>query len=77
MSKQELIDSLTRAMRTEAALAIEIGNVASTFPWSGLPDPARGTAMESLAQLEKGPARRARRLKVLLDHLQEGGASVH
>ncbi len=70
MSKKEFVEALGEAMRTEGALAIEIHNIASTFGWSGLPEAARARATQSLAELEKGPARRARRLKVLLERLE-------
>jgi hypothetical protein len=70
MSNREIIDILTGAMRTEAALAIQIRNIASTFPWSGLPADDRRDATESFHAMEEGPARRARRIKVLIDRLQ-------
>ena len=76
MSNQELIDRLSRAMRTEGALAVQVRNIVSTLPWSGLPEAMRQQAIQSLATLGDGPERRARRIKALLDRLQGGEHGV-
>jgi hypothetical protein len=76
MTRKELLDNLQTAMVSEGASAVAIGNMVSTFTWSGLSDERRRQVMRQLEELSVGPERRAQRLKGLIAQIQGSSQDV-
>ena len=76
MSKDELLEALRKAAATERTAALCIGNVVSTFAWSGLTESQRETVVDSLHNLVTGPQQRADRLERLIDQVERSRQDV-
>jgi len=76
MNKDELLEALRSAATTERSAALCIGNVISTFAWSGLTEPQRETVVDALHNLAAGPQLRADRLGRLIDQVERSHQDV-
>lgn len=76
MTRKDCLDALQSALVTESASAIAIGNMVSTFGWSGLPEQQRSRVMSRLEDLAEASQRRAQRLKEFIARVQGSSQDV-
>jgi len=76
MNKQDLLEALNGAMKTENASVLCIRNIVGTFAWSGLPEKDRQMIADSLDTMAQTSQQRKERIQQVIDQVQGGDKDV-